>query len=66
MSTPTTYPYSMTLRLTNQMESDLESLAFNRGLAKAEFLRLLIRQAIAQAHRDRSAGRNSKLESGGL
>ena len=40
----------MTLRLTNDMESELESLAYDRRLSKAGTIRQMLRRGIAQAY----------------
>ena len=50
MSKMKTFPYSMTLRLTTPMESELENLAFDNHLSKAGFIRRCLRRAIAEAY----------------
>jgi predicted transcriptional regulator len=51
MSRSRNYPYSMTLRLSSPMQSELENLAFDRHVSKAGFIRRCIRQGIADAYR---------------
>jgi hypothetical protein len=50
MSRPKNFPYAMTLRLTAPMESELENLAYTLRLSKAQFIRIALRRAIADAY----------------
>jgi hypothetical protein len=49
MSKPRNYPYSMTLRLSTPMQSEVENLAYDLRLSKAQFIRRALRRAIADA-----------------
>ena len=66
MSKPTTYPYSMTLRLSIPMESELEDLAYTLRLSKAGTIRRILRRAIADAHEQHDPIRNRNAGGGGL
>src|ERR1039457_7245522 len=61
MSRSRNYPFSMTLRLTTPMQSEVENLAYDLRLSKAGFIRHCIRQGIADAYR--SEEHTSELQS---
>jgi hypothetical protein len=50
MNRSRTYPYSMTLRLSSPMQSEVENLAYECRLSKAQFIRIALRRAIADAY----------------
>jgi hypothetical protein len=43
------YSYCMTLRLDHHTESELETLAYDMGVSKAQAVRFCIRRAVAEA-----------------
>jgi hypothetical protein len=49
MSRPTTFPYAMTLRLSNEMQNGLEDLAYDLRLSRAGTIRRILRRAITDA-----------------
>jgi predicted DNA-binding protein len=49
MSRPKTFPYAMTLRLSSEMETALEDLAYDLRLPKAGTIRRILGRAIAEA-----------------
>jgi predicted transcriptional regulator len=52
MRRPTTFPYAMTLRLSADMETGLEDLAYTLRLSRAGTIRRILRGAIAAALRN--------------
>ena len=50
MSRSRNYPYAMTLRLSSPMQSEVENLAYESRLSKAQFIRIALRRAIADAY----------------
>ena len=50
MSRSRNYPYSMTLRLSSPMQCEVENLAYESRLSKAQFIRIALRRAIADAY----------------
>ena len=50
MSRQTTFPYAMTLRLSRNMESELENLAYDLRLSRAGTIRRILGRAIAEAY----------------
>ena len=63
MSRPKTFPYAMTLRLSSEMETALEDLAYSRRLSKAGTIRQILRRAIADAYDQ--ATQNTDLQAQG-
>lgn len=63
MSRSRNYSYSMTLRLTTPMQCEVENLAYDSRLSKAQFIRIALRRAIADAHEH--ATQNTYLQSQG-
>jgi predicted transcriptional regulator len=63
MSRPTTFPYAMTLRLSSEMETALEDLAYDLRLSRDETIRRILGRAIADAYQRPAA--NQSLESRG-
>ena len=55
MSRRTNYPYCMTLRLSRNLETELENLAYECRMSKAGFIRRILSRAIAEAHRRKSS-----------
>ena len=47
MSRSRNYPYAMTLRLSQPMQSEVENLAYDSRMSKAQFIRTVLRRAIA-------------------
>jgi hypothetical protein len=66
MSKTKTYPYCMTLRLTTPMESELENLAYDRHVSKAQFIRIALRRAIADANEHATQNTHLQTEGGAL
>jgi hypothetical protein len=66
MSRSRNYPYSMTLRLSNPMESELENLAYDRRMSKASFIRHCIAESIADAHDHRTPTKCCQNQKGAL
>jgi hypothetical protein len=66
MSRQTRFPYCMTLRLAAPMESELENLAYDRRMSKAEFIRRCIGQAIADAYQHGTPNKCSQAQRGAL
>ena len=50
MSRSKHFPYAMTLRLSTPMQSEVENLAYDSRLSKAQFIRRALRRAIADAY----------------
>ena len=50
MSRSRNYPYSMTLRLSSPMRCEVENLAYDSRMSKAQFIRTVLRRAIAHLH----------------
>lgn len=50
MSRSRNYPYSMTLRLSSPMQCQVENLAYDSRMSKAQFIRSVLRRAIAALH----------------
>ena len=50
MSRPKNFPYAMTLRLTMPMQTEVENLAYDSRMSKAQFIRTVLRKAIADEH----------------
>ena len=44
------FPYAMTLRLSSPMQCQVENLAYDSRLSKAQFIRIALRRAIAYEH----------------
>ena len=66
MSRSRNYPYSMTLRLSSPMQSEVENLAFDSRMSKAQFIRRALRRAIADAHEHELADQYRQVQGGAL
>ena len=66
MSRSRNYPFSMTLRLTTPMQSEVENLAYDLRLSKAGFIRRCIRQAIVDAYDHRTPSKTFQIQGGAL
>jgi hypothetical protein len=44
------FPYAMTLRLSSPMQCQVENLAYDSRMSKAQFIRTVLRKAIAELH----------------
>ncbi len=52
----------MTLRLTNDMESELEDLAYDRNVSKAGFIRRCLHRAISDARHGKTSEWSNRAE----
>jgi hypothetical protein len=66
MSRPKTFPYAMTLRLSSEMETALEDLAYSRRLSRAGTIRQILRRAIADAYDHGTPSRSFQTQGGAL
>ena len=66
MSRPTTFPYAMTLRLSSEMETALEDLAYSRRLSRAGTIRRILGRAIAEAYEQRAQKNIFQIQGGAL
>ena len=66
MSRSRNYPFSMTLRLTTPMQSEVEDLAYERHVSKAGFIRRCIRQGIADAYEHGTRNTHLQAQGGAL
>ena len=66
MSRSRNYPYSMTLRLSSPMQSEVENLAYDSRLSKAQFIRFALRRAIAEAYEYGTQNKLSQTQGGAL
>src|ERR1035441_2685539 len=60
------YPYSMTLRLSSPMQSEVENLAYERHVSKAQFIRRALRAAIATAYEHGTQNTHVQTQRGAL
>ena len=60
------YPYSMTLRLSSPMQCEVENLAYDSRLSKAQFIRRALRRAIADAYEHGTQKTHFQTEGGEL
>jgi hypothetical protein len=49
------FPYAMTLRLSSPMQCEVENLAYDSRLSMAQFIRIALRRAIADAYQQNPA-----------
>ena len=66
MSTPKNFPYAMTLRLSSLMQSEVENLSYDRHVSKAQFIRIALRRAIADANEHGTRNTHLQTEDGEL
>lgn len=66
MSKPKSFPHAMTLRLSSPMQSEIENLAYESSLSKAQFIRRSLRRAIAQAYEQGLPNHNRQDQDGAL
>jgi len=50
MSRSKNFPYAMTLRLSTPMQAEVENLAYDSRMPKAQFIRTVLRRAIADEY----------------
>ena len=60
------YPYAMTLRLSSPMQSEVENLAYDSRLSNAQFIRIALRRAIAEAYDHRTTSKSFQIQGGAL
>jgi hypothetical protein len=66
MSRSRNYPYSMTLRLTTPMQSEVENLAYDSRMSQAQFIRIALRRAIADAYEHGTQNTQFQAQQGAL
>jgi len=50
MPRPTNFPYCFSLRLASGMQTELEDMAYQFRISRAQFIRRALRRAIVEAH----------------
>jgi len=50
MPRPTKYPYTMSLRLAANMQDELDNMAYEFRISRAQFIRRALHRAIADAY----------------
>ena len=66
MSRPKNFPYAITLRLTNDMETGLEDLAYDLRLSRAGTIRRILRRAITDAYEHGTQNTHLQTQGGAL
>ena len=66
MSRSRNYPFSMTLRLTTPMQCEVENLAYESRLSKAQFIRIALRRAITDAYDHATQNTHLRVQGGEL
>ena len=66
MSRSRNYPYAMTLRLSTPMQAEVENLAYDSRMSKAQFIRFALRRAIADAYEHGTQKTHFQTQGGAL